>query len=158
MKKSGWQGAANPFVISMERSNENALNINSYHWTKLDIHKGDGPSQLAMFNDYDVPSQIFTNLLGKQTGDKVAQKSLTGFFESEFRDMSTKLDEFDSLTRDVHKVNTDEYLEEYNYAPNKEDYSIANVVDNILTLKQYRIFDMFDNLDNYPKFHIDRYE
>lgn len=65
----------------------------------------------------------------------------------------------DTLWNNIEEmVNTDEYLEEYNYAPNKEDYSIANVVDNILTLKLYRIFDMFDNLDDYPKFHIDRYE
>ena len=109
MKKSGWQGAYNVFIIAMEIGLPNALAIVVYHLFRLDKHKTDGPTQLAMFNDFSVPAQQFISKMGTLTGDKEAQVQLTDIFESEFKDMSSMLDKFDDMTRVVHGKNTDEY-------------------------------------------------
>lgn len=109
MRKSGWQGASNAFIKPMEQSIENAGNIVIFHLSRLDTHKTEGTWQLAMFNDFKVPANSFLTLTGQQAGDKQAQVVLTEDFESEFKDMHTKLDEFDSLVRIVLPVNSTGY-------------------------------------------------
>ena len=105
----GWQGAYNWFIYPMEGSLENSVNIVVYHLFRLDKHKTDGPWQLAMFNDFSVPANQYISKFGLLSGDKEAQIKLTEFFESEFKEMSSKLDEFDDLVRLVHPVNSEKY-------------------------------------------------
>ena len=105
----GWQGAYNWFIYPMEGSLENSVNIVVYHLFRLDKHKTDGPWQLAMFNDFSVPANQYISKFGLLEGDKEAQTKLTDFFESEFKEMSIKLDGFDDLVRLVHPVNSEKY-------------------------------------------------
>jgi hypothetical protein len=109
MKKAGWQGGANIFIISMEASLENALNIVVYHLYILTARQGEGAGFLAMLNDFSPDALLFINAVGVLTGDKEAKVILTDAFESEFKDMPAKLDEIDSLVRLVWAVGTDEY-------------------------------------------------
>ena len=105
----GWQGAYNWFIYPMEGSLENSVNIVVYHLFRLDKHKIDGPWQLAMYNDFSVPANQLISKFGLLSGDKEAQLKLTEFFESEFKEMSSKLDGFDDLVRAVHPVNSEKY-------------------------------------------------
>ncbi|MEI6489293.1 MAG: hypothetical protein WCP52_10035 [Bacteroidota bacterium] len=109
MKKTGWKGSSNPFIYSMERSLQNAVSIIVYHLYRLLAHKGESAGHLAMYTDFEPAATIVINLASKKTGDKESQSVLTADFESVFRDMSTKLDDFDSLVRAVHHVNTTPY-------------------------------------------------
>ncbi len=109
MKKQGWQGASNVMVGSMEKSIDIALNIVVYHLARLYAHRNDGDIQMAMYTDFLVYATEFINMVASLTGDKEAQTVLTESFESEFMEMSPKLDSFDSLTREVHDVNTEPY-------------------------------------------------
>ncbi len=106
---TGWQGAYNSFNIPMEKNHENSANITSYHLYRLDKHKIDGPWQLAMYNDFSVPANQYIAKFGLLEGDKEAQTKLTEYFETEFKEMSTKLDGFDDLVRLIHPVNSEKY-------------------------------------------------
>ena len=108
MKKE-WSGAANVFVVSMEISLENALSIVVYHLTRLIARQGDGTGFMDMLNDFQGPANKFIGFMGQQTTDKEAQTILTEDFESEFKDMSANLDNFDSLVRDIFPVNSTPY-------------------------------------------------
>jgi len=107
--KKGWKGGSNVFILSMEASLENALNIVVYHKNKLIARQGDGAGWMAMKDDFVPDADLFIELIGLITGDKESQTILTAAFESEFVDMPTKLDEIDSLVRLVHAVNSTEY-------------------------------------------------
>ena len=107
--KIGWIAARNSFTYILERSGVFALMIISYHLSRLFAHKGDGVWQLAMYNDFEPHATAYMDYVGAKKGDIKAQVELTGDFESEFKDMATKLDDFDSLTRDVHPVNSTPY-------------------------------------------------
>ena len=109
MSHKGWSGAANVMIASMEKSLENAVNIVVFHLYWLELHKDDGEMQMAMYMDFLPKATNFINAVSAQTGDKEAQTVLTEALESVFMDMSPNLDNFDSLTRDVHHVNTEEY-------------------------------------------------
>ncbi|MEI8203743.1 MAG: hypothetical protein WCH34_12055 [Bacteroidota bacterium] len=106
MSKKGWQGAANVMILSMEKSIQAAVSIVVYHLSRLFMHKGEGEIQLNMYNDFLTPANDFVNKVASYTGDKEAQVMLTESFESEFMEMSPNLDDFDSLTREVHSVNS----------------------------------------------------
>ena len=107
--KKGWQGASNPLIIPMEISVENALNIVVYHQIRLDAHKSDAQIIQDMLDDFLPVYTPFVDIIGTYSGDKESQVMLTGFFESEFSNMSFKLAEFNSLILDVYDVNSDDY-------------------------------------------------
>ena len=135
MKKAGSQIASNPFIISMEISLQIALSIIYYHWTRLNARKGDGAWQLAMFNDFDVPAQKFFSLLGLKFGDLSMRKSLTSVFESSFKDMSSKLDEFDDLIRKIHPVNSADY--KFIWGTNRNRFYNGNYMTRLAELKAF---------------------
>jgi hypothetical protein len=106
---SGWTGAMNPFIKSMERSVAIAVLIVSYHLSRLLAHKDEGVWQLAMYNDFQTQANNFITMAGTKSGDLETQTVLTGVFESVFQDMAVKLGELDDLVRPVHGVHTNEY-------------------------------------------------
>ncbi len=130
--KKGWTGASNVFAYVLDRSIVLAVMIISYHLSRLFAHKGEGASQLAMYNDFEPSATSFLQFVGTKKGDITAQKELTKEFESEFKDMASKLDEFDSLTRDVHPVNSSKYnliwgTNRYKYYQGSYDDRIASL-------------------------------
>jgi hypothetical protein len=109
MSKKGWMGSSNPFIISMERGIQNAVNIVVYHLTRLFLHKGEGAWQLSMYEDFRPEAEQFIAAAGARTGDLSTQVEFTDIYESEFKDMSTKLDSFDDLVRKIHNKNSIPY-------------------------------------------------
>ena len=110
MKKKGWQGVSNPFIKPMKKSLPIAVSIVSYHLSRLLFHKDDSALQLAMYDEFKIHAEAFIDNFGGRLGDKITQVQLTKIFKSVFKDMATKLDDFDSLSRAVHRVNSKEYL------------------------------------------------
>ena len=107
--KKGSRLAANIFIAALEKGVSVAVLIISYHLSRLEAHKGEGAWQLAMYNDFLALATEFINIAGTKGGDLETQVMLTKIFESVFKDLPGKLDELDSLTRDIHPVNSDEY-------------------------------------------------
>jgi len=107
--KKGFMGTKNSFIRSMMKSIPIAVAIVVYHLSRLFAHKGDGAIHLAMYNDFAPTANSFISKAGEKGGDIVTQKTLTGFFEDEFKDMAIKLNEFEDLTRSIHGKNTKKY-------------------------------------------------
>jgi len=107
--KSGWRGASNIFEAPMNKSIQNAMSIVTFHQTILNIHKSEGAWQQVMFDDFDPLANDFLHAKGTHMGNYESQKAQTKFFVSAFKEMKSKLDHFDTLTRQIHAVNSDEY-------------------------------------------------
>ena len=107
--RKGFNGSFNVFTSGMERSLQNAVNIIAYVLARLFLHKGDGAMQLSMYTEMKTPGESFIQKASDKIGDKEIQAIDTEEYESEFKDMSTKLNEFETLVIQVFAINSSEY-------------------------------------------------
>jgi len=109
MFSQGWSGVSNPFENPMNASIPNSVGIVTYVNEMLYAHKGDGPLQLAMYNDFSVPAGAYIALFGDRTGDQAAQVELTDIFKIEFKDMAAQIKKFKKFVLDIYDEDSDEY-------------------------------------------------